>query len=138
MLDLRKIFAAGEIGGGSDRCLSALDPKVMYWWTKRLRERVASLLHRVSGISTPFGGVTWRPSEAPPRRVAADVRVGLVGPARHARFVLLNVGDGTAHGVQFEIELADRQESPLIEGDCNEKLPSRYCAQATVLNCWLA
>jgi hypothetical protein len=35
----------------------------------------------------------------------------------------VNLGEGTAQNVQFEIELEGRQESPLVKGDCDEKLP---------------
>jgi hypothetical protein len=95
----------------------------MYLWAEKVRAHVTSLLRHVTGISTPFGGVTWRTSEAPPRVNTADVRVRLVGPSRSARFVIVNVGEGTAQNVQFEIELEGRQESPLVKGDYDEKLP---------------
>jgi hypothetical protein len=124
MQDACEIVDVGlSAGGGNAHGRSTPGSEVMYRWTERLRERVASLLGRVTGVSTPFVGVTWRPLEAPPRRVTADVRVRLVGPARHARFVIVNAGEGTAHGVQFDIKPEDGQESPLVKGDYDQKLP---------------
>ena len=92
---------------------------------KKLRNWIVSLGGRVTGISTPIGGISWRPSELPVQRSqrAADVRVRLIGPACNAHFVIVNMGDGTAHGVHFGLDLEDRQEDPLVRGDYGRKLP---------------
>jgi hypothetical protein len=92
---------------------------------KKLRNWIASLGGRVTGISTPIGGISWRPTEPEVQRAqrAADVRVKLVGSARNAHFVIVNVGDGTAHGVHFGLDLEDGQEDPLVKGDYDRKLP---------------
>lgn len=54
---------------------------------------------------------------------AADVRVSLDGPARHARFVVTNWGYGPARTVNFKIREREGRSSPLVKGDYDEKLP---------------
>lgn len=84
-----------------------------------------SLLGRITGISTPIFGISWSRSETPVpnAHLSADVRVRLVGPTGSARFHIVNIGDATAHDVNFELELNEGQENPLVRGDYNEKLP---------------
>jgi hypothetical protein len=92
---------------------------------KKLWNWMASLGSRVTGISTPIGGISWRPSEPSVQRAqrAADVRVRLIGPARNAHFEIVNMGDGTAHQVHFSLDQEDGQEDSLVRGDYDKKLP---------------
>ncbi len=53
----------------------------------------------------------------------SDVRVTLRGPARNAHFIIHNLGPGIVHDVHFEIDTPEGKNSPLVEGDYDEKLP---------------
>lgn len=59
----------------------------------------------------------------PARQPMADVRVMLIGPVGHERFIVENWGDGVARDVHFEIEPENGKASPLVSNDCEEKLP---------------
>ena len=53
----------------------------------------------------------------------ADVRVSLEGNARSARFVIRNWGYGAARNVNLEVKPLSGNDSPLLSGDYDEKLP---------------
>ena len=53
----------------------------------------------------------------------ADVRVSLEGTARSARFVIRNWGYGAANNVNLKVKPLPNNESPLVLGDHDEKLP---------------
>lgn len=54
---------------------------------------------------------------------AADVRVSLEGTAQRARFVIRNWGFGAANNVDVRIDSLQGNESPLVRGDYDKKLP---------------
>lgn len=90
------------------------------------RESFWRALRRITGVSTPLGGISWQPSEpeqsATPRP-AADVRVRLVGSGRDARIVIANVGTRNAYDVHLDFDLGEGKGSPLIKDESNAKLP---------------
>jgi hypothetical protein len=58
-----------------------------------------------------------------PATQPADVRVSLEGTARSARFTIRNWGYGAARNVNLEVKPLSGNESPLVSGDYDEKLP---------------
>lgn len=56
-------------------------------------------------------------------RKKADVRVTLEDSGRPARFVIENLGPGTARDVHLVVEPREGSLSPLVQGDYDEKLP---------------
>ncbi len=54
---------------------------------------------------------------------SADVRVSLEGSAKHARFVIRNWGFGSANNVEMSVRPISGNESPLVKGDFDKKLP---------------
>jgi hypothetical protein len=60
--------------------------------------------------------------EAEARRKTADVRVTLAGPPQHERFVIENVGQGTAYDVNLDLTPPEGAKSPLA-GDYHFKMP---------------
>lgn len=53
----------------------------------------------------------------------ADIRVGLEGSAKSARFVIRNWGYSAATNINLEVTPLEGRSSPLVYGDANEKLP---------------
>ena len=81
-----------------------------------------ALIGRTSGSSS--GGGRPAPAQSPPTpRQEADVRVRLVGPATNARFVIENRGPGDARNVNLTLDLEEKTENPLVQGDYDKKLP---------------
>ena len=91
---------------------------------RKLFDRARNALRRITNIQALGFGVSWQPSPPPSREPPnADVRVTLHGPARDAHFIIQNVGQGTAHDIAFEIIQEEGEESPLLVGDYDQKLP---------------
>ena len=57
-----------------------------------------------------------------------------MGSSRHARLVIKNLDEGTAHNIRLEVEPREGQKCPLVQGDYDEKvhvevLRCRGCAE---------
>ena len=57
------------------------------------------------------------------QREKADIRVTLERSGREAKFVITNVGQGTAFDINFSVEPKEEKEPPLVENDYAEKIP---------------
>jgi len=55
--------------------------------------------------------------------LSADVRVTLEGFSPKCRFVITNWGEAPARDVRLEITSLNNRPSPLVSGDCDEKMP---------------
>ena len=53
----------------------------------------------------------------------SDVRVTSRRLERNDLFIIQNLGPGIVHDVHFEIDTPEGKNSPLVEGDYDEKLP---------------
>lgn len=91
----------------------------------RLLQQLWGHIRRITGLSIFGFGLQWQPRQTAAEQATdpADVRVRLVGPANHARFIIANVSQGAAYDVHFDIDLEEGKEHPLVKGDYDEKLP---------------
>ena len=73
-----------------------------------------------SGQAVPVQGVGARTANVSQK---AFVRVALVGTGRTHRVVVSNLGPGLARQVSLSVTPREGRSSPMVQADCEEKLP---------------
>jgi TIR domain len=95
-----------------------------------LADRVAAnSAHGLDHVIAEIARAVSHNQQAPTARVPSrplpvtDVRVTLRKSGRSTNFVIENLGPGLVHDVGCELDTAALKESPIIDGDWQEKLP---------------
>ncbi len=89
--------------------------------SKGLDRVIDDLMEAICAGQQNDKGVADQVTQAAPQ---ADVRVTLRGTGTSARFMVENLGPEVAYDVDFAIEPKEDKPNPLIENDCDDKLPA--------------